>query len=304
MSLTATPTTRIPLGDSGLAVAPLGWGMWRFAGADLARARELIETALEVGCTLFDTADVYGQGTAGFGAAEQLLGAVLRQAPGLRSRLVLATKAGVRPPVPYEASAAYLASACEASLRRLGVERVELFQVHRPDLLAHPAEVAQALERLRASGKIAAAGVSNYSAPQVEALCAYLPFKLASLQPEFSPLAIEPLTDGVLDLALRRGLGVLAWSPLAQGRLGDGAAPGSAREREVCAALDAVARRANVARSAVAYAWIMAHPARPVPLIGTQNPERIRAAAQAFQLQMTREEWYQILAAARGAPMP
>ncbi|MBV9697558.1 MAG: aldo/keto reductase, partial [Gammaproteobacteria bacterium] len=130
------------------------------------------------------------------------------------------------------------------------------------------------------------------------------PFNLASLQPEFSPLAIECLSDGVLDLAMRRGLGVLAWSPLGQGRLGDGVVPTTAREREVCAALDLVARRTAVTRSAVAYAWIMAHPARPVPLIGSQNPERIRAAAQAFQVQLTRAEWYQILEAARGAPMP
>ncbi|MBV9697152.1 MAG: aldo/keto reductase, partial [Gammaproteobacteria bacterium] len=188
--------------------------MWRFAGAAPRHARALIETALEIGCTLFDTADVYGHDVAGFGAAEELLGAVLRASPGLRARMVLASKAGVRPPVPYDSSETYLQRACEDSLRRLGVACIDLFQVHRPDLLAHPAEVARALERLRASGKIRAVGVSNYSAAQVEALCAYLPFNLASLQPEFSPLAIECLSDGVLDLAMRRGLGVLAWSPL------------------------------------------------------------------------------------------
>ncbi|MBV9346087.1 MAG: aldo/keto reductase [Gammaproteobacteria bacterium] len=304
MSLALSAAVPVPLGDSGLVVGPIGWGMWRFAGTERPRARLLVETALEIGCTLFDTADVYGHDADGFGAAEQLLGAVLREVPSLRERMVLATKAGVRPPVPYDSSAEYLQRCCEDSLRRLGVERIDLFQIHRPDLLAHPAEVARALERLRGAGKIRAAGVSNYSAGQTETLTTHLAFPLASLQPELSALAIEALSDGVLDLALRRGLGVLAWSPLAGGRLGTTASAAAARERRVLAALDAVARRTERLRAAVACAWVMAHPARPVPLLGTQSPARIREAAQAFEVSMTRAEWYDILAAARGEPLP
>jgi predicted oxidoreductase len=220
--------------------------------------------------------------------------------------MVLATKAGIFPPLPYDSSAAYLVQACEDSLQRLGVECIDLFQIHRPDLLTHPAEVAAVLEQLRKSGKIRAAGVSNYSASQLDALCQHLSFPLASVQPEFSPLAIEPLTNGVLDAAMRLGLAVLAWSPLAQGRLG--AAPsdqaGEARTMAVIEALERVAVRASVPRSAVAYAWVMAHPSRPVPLIGSQNPSRIREAAAAYEVQLRREEWYQILAAARSEPLP
>src|SRR5207302_1939032 len=104
-------------------------------------------------------------------------------------------------------------------LRRLGVERIDLYQIHRPDLLAHPPEVAQALERLRSAGKIHSAGVSNHTAAQVDALRAHLPFDLATVQNEFSPLVIEPLSDGTLDQAMQRGIAMLAWSPLAQGRL-------------------------------------------------------------------------------------
>ena len=299
--------SRIPLGKSGLAVAPLGWGMWRFAGADRASARRLVETALEIGCTLFDTADIYGYSEGqGFGDAESLLGEVLREAPQLRERMVLATKAGIRPPAPYNSSARYLLDACDGSLGRLGVERIDLFQIHRPDLLAHPAEVAEALERLRHAGKIRAAGLSNHTAAQVEALCAYLPFDLAAVQNEFSPLAIEPLSDGTMDQAMRRGLAVLAWSPLAQGRLGASPAESAddTRAAEVIRALDAVAARAGVPRSAVAYAWIMAHPARPVPLIGSQNPEHIREARSAYSVELTREEWYRILVASRGSRLP
>jgi predicted oxidoreductase len=302
-----SPDARIPLGKSGLTVAPLGWGMWRFAGADPAAARSRIEAALEIGCTLFDTADIYGfDGSGGFGGAEALLGELLRREPGLRDRMVLATKAGITPPVPYNSSAAYLVEACEASLRRLGVERIDLFQIHRPDHLTHPAEVAAAFDRLRRAGKIRAAGVSNYSAAQIDALYAHLPFELAAVQPEFSPLAIGPLSDGVLDAALRLGIAVLAWSPLGQGRLGarPGESAGDPRAAGVIAALDAVAARAGVARAAVAYAWIMAHPARPVPLIGSQSPARIREAAGAYAVRLTRDEWYRILEASRGARMP
>jgi predicted oxidoreductase len=300
-----TADTRIPLGTSGLGVAPLGWGMWRFAGAERSVARARVEAALDAGCTLFDTADIYGLGgSSGFGGAETLLGEVLREAPALRARMVLATKAGITPPVPYNSTTAYLVAACEASLRRLGTDQIDLFQVHRPDLLAHPGEVAAAFDRLRAAGKIRAAGVSNYTAAQIEALCAHMPFALATIQPEFSPLAIEPLTDGVLDVALERGIAVLAWSPLGQGRLGAGAAAADGRVRAVVAALESVAARAGVDRAAVAYAWILAHPTRAIPLIGSQNPARIREAARAYRVELTREEWYQILVASRGEPMP
>jgi aryl-alcohol dehydrogenase-like predicted oxidoreductase len=294
---------RVPLGRSGLAVAPLGWGMWRFTGGDVAGARERIDAALEAGCTLFDTADIYGLGTVGgFGAAEVLLGQVLRQAPAIRQQIVLATKAGIEPGVPYNSSADYLVGACEASLRRLGVDHVDLLQVHRPDLLAHPEEVARAFDRLYRQGKIRAAGVSNYTAAQTRALLGYLAMPLASLQPEYSPLALEPLSDGILDLALERGIAVLAWSPLAQGRLAGAA--GDARSTRVVAALDLIAARAGVTRAAVAYAWVMAHPTRPVPLVGAQSPPHIREAATALRVGLTRADWYRVLEASRGEPMP
>ena len=306
MTLGPTPDTRIPLGTSGLEVAPLAWGMWRLPAASAASPRARVEAALEIGCTLFDTADVYGYHKgSGFGEAERILGNVFREAPALRERMVLATKAGIAPPAPYNSSAQYLIEACEASLKRLGIERIDLLQIHRPDLLTHPQEVAQAFERLRQAGKIRAAGVSNYSAAQCEALRHYLPFDLASVQNEFSPLAIEPLGDATLDTAMRGGAAVLAWSPLGQGRLvaRDGESTGNVRTEAVIAALDVVARRAGAARAAVVYAWIMAHPARPIPIIGTQNLARIREARSAYAVHITREEWYRILVAARGARM-
>lgn len=291
------------LGATDLFVSPLAWGMWRFRGDDVAAATGLVETALDIGVNLFDTADIYGPDNGEpFGAAEALLGRVLARAPSLRGAMVLATKGGIEMGVPYNSSADYLISACEASLRRLGVERIDLYQIHRPDSLAHPAEVAGALERLRAAGKIAEAGVSNHTPAQVAALAAHLPFKLASIQPEFSALAIGPLQNGVLDQAMEMGLGVMAWSPLAGGRLAreiqEGQAP-AVRE-----ALDLLARTHRASRAAIAYAWIMAHPAAPIPIIGSQTPERIREAAGATRIRLSRTEWYSVLTAARGTPLP
>jgi predicted oxidoreductase len=277
--------------------------MWRFRGDDLAAATTLVETALDIGVNLFDTADIYGPDNGeSFGAAEALLGRVFAGAPGLRGRMVLATKGGIEMGVPYNSSADYLVAACEASLRRLGVDRIDLYQIHRPDLLAHPAEVAGALDALRSAGKIAEVGVSNHTPAQVAALTAHLPFRLASVQPEFSPLEIGAIEGGALDQALELGLGVLAWSPLAQGRLATAAPEG--RAAAVAAELDALAETHGVSRQAIAYAWIMAHPARPIPIIGSQQPARIAEAAQALSVTLTRTEWYGVLTAARGVPLP
>lgn len=301
-----TPATLAPslemvsLGHTDIRVGAMGWGMWRMAGTRLADAIERVNCAVDAGCTLFDTADVYGYGSAGFGAAEELLGRVFSATPGLRARIVLASKGGVTPPVPYNSSSTHLVAACEASLRRLRVEYIDLYQIHRPDLLAHPAEVAGALETLRTAGKIRAAGISNYTVGQARALIAHMPFPLATIQPEFSVLAHSALEDGTLDLAMEHGLGVLAWSPLAQGRLSPAATEASA----LLDVLDGVAIETGANRTAVAYAWVMQHPSRPVPLIGSQNVVHIRQAAVARTLRLSREDWYRILVAARGAPMP
>ena len=296
------PTPR-PLGKSGIAVAPLGWGMWRFAGTDVAVARARVEAALDAGITLFETADIYGPDSGeGFGAAEALLGRVFAQAPHLRDRMVLATKGGIRLGLPYDSSPGWLAQALDDSLRRLGVDHVDLWQLHRPDLLTHPEQVAAALARMVQSGKARAVGVSNHTPAQVDTLRGYLDVPLASIQPEFSALHPAPLFDGVLDQAMRDGMAVLAWSPLAGGRLMREAADD--RAGAVIALLDAKAAAAGVDRAAVAYAWVGVHGSGAIPLVGTQDPSRIRAAADAYKVSFSRGEWYAILQAGMGARLP
>ena len=302
-SLPPVPPTRL-LGKSGIVVSSMAWGMWRFAGRTVNEARSLVEAAIESGITLLDTADIYGfDGSGGFGDAEALLGQVLAEAPGLRDRMVLASKGGIMPPLPYDSSPTYLDAALDASLKRMGIPRVDLYQIHRPDMLTHPHEVARFAEKAYALGKIAAFGVSNMTPAQTSALLSFMPreLPLSTTQPELSPLCLDTITDGTLDLALQHGLAVLAWSPLGGGRI---ASPTNARETAVAAALDEVATAHAVSRTAAAYSWIMAHPARPIPIVGSQNIERIRDAADATKVHWTRESWYTVLVASRGEKLP
>ncbi len=276
--------------------------MWRFAGTDVATARARIDAAFEAGVTLFDTADIYGADTpGGFGSAEALLGEVLAEAPGLRGRMVLATKGGIIPGVPYDSSAPYLASAIDNSLRRLHTDHVELWQVHRPDLLTHPQEVARTLEEAHCAGKIGAIGVSNFTAAQTAALAKFLPVPVASHQSEFSPLHLAPLFDGIFDQSMAEGMAFLAWSPLGGGRLGD---PADKRTWAIAGLLDAKAADYGVSRAAATYSWVMAHPARPIPIVGTQNVDRIREIPQAFAPRWTRAEWYAVLQLSMGEKLP
>jgi predicted oxidoreductase len=287
-----------PLGKSGISVFPIAWGMWRLAGEDIAQARAKVEAALDAGITLLDTADIYGCDTpAGFGSAEALFGRVLADAPALRARMVLATKGGIRPGIPYNSGASYLAEAIDASLARMQVEQIDLYQIHRRDFLTHPQEVAASLTKMVETGKVRAIGVSNYGIHELDALQTFLDLPIVSTQPEFSALRTAPLYDGTLDQAMARDMAVLAWSPLGGGRL-------ARAEHPAAILIEAQGARFGVDISAASLSWIMAHPSRPIPIIGSQSPERIARSVDAFKIEWTRDEWYGVLAASLGERLP
>jgi predicted oxidoreductase len=298
-TLPAPPPIRA-LYPGGKTVSGLAWGMWRFKGG-MKPARVLIDTAFQSGICFFDTADIYGADGDGFGSAETLLGRVFADDRSLRDHMVLATKGGIALGVPYDQSKAYLETAINASLTRLGVDHVDLWQIHRPDILTHPHEMARVLEDAHRAGKIGAIGVSNFSVAQTAAFAHYLTVPLATTQPEFSPLHLDPIENGLLDHAMTHRTGVMAWSPLGGGRI---ACPTNDRERAVSAALDIVASAQNLSRTAVACSWIMAHPAGIIPIIGSQQAARIVEAADAYKVRWTRPDWYRVLIASRGAPLP
>jgi predicted oxidoreductase len=281
--------------------SPIGLGCWRLTGSDIDNT-SLLSRAYELGITFIDNADVYGLDWGGthFGACEEALGRVFKALPHLRDNIILATKAGIVPGIPYNSSASYLVSACEASLARLGVDHVDLFQIHRPDVFTHPEEVASALLQLQQRGLIRASGVSNYTPSQTLALQKYLGDALVTVQPEFSALHLAPLRDGTFDVCQQEKLTPLAWSPLAGGRIstGDGVRP------ELITTLNNLAAKHNVSREAIAIAFVLSHPALPIALIGTQQPQRLNDCVTALTVNLSRQDVYDIVQASDGEPLP
>ena len=300
----------------------LAYGCWRLAGTwepseikpeDEARGREAVIAAYEAGYTLFDNADIYCRGH-----AERIFGEALKQVSGMREKIILATKCGIRfagdggPDAPhrYDFSAEHIVRSCEESLRRMKVETIDLYQLHRPDYLANPEEVAGAFTQLKQAGKVRYFGVSNFRPTLVTALQVVCPMPLIVHQVQISLGKVDSFTDGTLDQCLIEKLTPMAWSPLAKGLLGDGGKELSAEEKaaygaeRVLPVLDAIAAARGSSRTVVALAWLLKHPSGIVPIVGSTNPDRIREAAKAADMELTREEWYRLLTAARGEPLP
>lgn len=279
---------------------------------DPAAGRRAVTAAYEAGYTLFDNADIYGGGE-----AEKMLGAALKEIPGMRERVVILTKCGVRhgghpnpdSPNRWDFSAEHILRSCEQSLKRMGIETVDVYMLHRPDFLADPEDIAMAFEQLRAAGKVRFFGVSNFRPSLVNALQSAYPMPLILHQMEISLAKLDAFTDGTLDQCLAEHITPMAWSPLAAGLIGDGAkrllkAQQSYRPEKFLADLEAVAKARGVSRTVIAFSWLLKHPSKIIPIVGSINPERIREAATATELELSREEWYRLLNAARGEPLP
>lgn len=295
---------QIKLRNGDLTVGAIAYGCWRFAGTSVQDAASKICAALDCGMTLIDTADIYGLGEpAGFGGSEALLGEVLKADPSLRARMTLATKGGIIPPRPYDSSYSYLTEALEASLSRLGVSEVDLYQIHRPDLLAPVSETARALNDMVKSGKVRALGVSNFTVSQTRALQAHLDVQLATTQPELSILHQDPISDGTLDWCSETGATALAWSPLARGVLG-GRLEGTPQYDNLEAVMSRLMETHSATRGQIALAFTMHLAANVVPIIGTQTLARIEESAAAADITLGARDMYDLIEAYRGAPMP
>ncbi len=277
-----------------------------------AAGKQAVIAAYEAGYTLFDHADIYCDGL-----AEQIFGRVLKEVSGMRERVVIATKCGIRKagepsaeaPFRYDFSAEHILWSCEESLKRLHVERIDLYQLHRPDYLMDPVEVARVFSKLKQQGKVREFGVSNFRPSQVSALQNACPMPLIVNQVEISLANLTCFEDGTLDQCLNNQMTPLAWSPLAGGQLGSGARrllPSQEvyRPALTVSELDVIAKRRGSSRSAIALAWLLKHPTKIIPILGSTNPETIREAAKATEIELTQEEWYRLLEVARGERLP
>ncbi|NLG29037.1 MAG: aldo/keto reductase [Chloroflexi bacterium] len=300
----------VELGKSGVQVSALGFGCMSLTPDRAEAGKAAVRRAYGLGVTLFDTADVYAQGQ-----SEVILGQALREAGIARESVVIADKFGIvfqgaDPAYAYKAydlSAGYLKRSCEASLRRLGCDYIDLYQPHRIDYLTHPEEVARALEELKAEGKIRCAGVSNYSADEVRALSAYV--RLESLQTQYNLLFLEPLESGLVAVTQEKQMAILCWSPLHQGALAGRAQGGHAswqaqRDEGAVAQLRPFAQAYGVTVGQLALAWLMQQPGPVIPLLGTANAAHVAEAVAAGDVRLERDDWYELLVIGRGRPLP
>lgn len=300
------PLPLTPLAADGPRLSPIVAGAWRMAewGWNAQERLRWIEQCVELGVTSFDHADIYG----GY-AVESLFGEALAQAPAsLRQRLQLVSKCGIKLVAParpghrlkhYDTSAAHIVASAEASLRALHTERLDLLLIHRPDALLDADEVAGAFEALRAAGKVAHFGVSNFTPAQFELLASRTP--LSTNQIELHPLQRAPLTDGTLDQLQRARVRPMIWSPLAGGALltGHGEA-----ERRVQDALARVAQRHGCTPATIAFAWLLRLPSRPVPVAGSRRIEALREAVDALRVTLDAQDWTEVWQAAAGHEVP
>jgi predicted oxidoreductase len=202
----------------------------------------------------------------------------------------------------YDTSRANIVASVDESLRFLRTDYVNLLLIHRPDLLMDPDEVAEAFTELRQAGKVLHFGVSNFTPSQFDLLASRLDLPLVTNQIEVSVLYLDLMHNGTVDQCLQRGIAPMVWSPLAGGRIFTGDGEQAARVRQ---ALQAVGEELGGASlDQVALAWILTHPARFVPILGTSKIERLRSAARAENLRLTREQWFSIWSASAGTPVP
>jgi predicted oxidoreductase len=284
-----------------IALSPIVAGLWRMHEWRLdvpARVR-WIEQALELGITSFDHADIYG----GYGV-EALFGEALAAAPGLRSRMQIVSKCGIKLVAParpghaiksYDSSRAHVLASVDASLQALRTDRIDLLLMHRPDLLMDPDELAATFEELQGAGKVLAVGVSNHNPQQLAMLHRRHP--LLTNQIELSPLQLQALSDGTLDQCTDLGLRPMIWSPLGGGRLFTGA---DAQAQRVRGVLEDLGRRHGVSAATMAYAWILRHPAKPLPITGSGRIEALREAVAALDVALSAEDWYRVWQASTG----
>ncbi|MBE3555103.1 MAG: aldo/keto reductase [Thermicanus sp.] len=323
---------RMPLAERGISTSRLVLGCMSFGGEwnrnqiteeDILQGERAVDAALSIGISMFDHANIYTRGK-----AEETFGRVLKRKPGLREKIVIQSKCGIRfaegsVPGRYDFSKEHILKEVDGSLQRLGIEYLDVLLLHRPDPLMDPEEVAEALGKLKSSGKVRYFGVSNMNAAQIRFLQQALPDRIAVNQLELSLARLDFLDEGVhvnqkagttvhfseglLEHCQMEKIQIQAWGPLAQGRFSG--SPLTDEPENIRKTADLVQQMASdkeTTPEAIVLGWLMKHPAMIQPVIGTANPDRIVACKDAEKQSqlMTREEWYTLYVSSRGKALP
>ncbi|MBO9413194.1 MULTISPECIES: aldo/keto reductase [unclassified Ruegeria] len=294
---------RVKLSDT-LELSRIVYGMWRIGDDDdtsAAHVEAKIQACLDQGITSFDQADIYGDYT-----AEGILGAALRANPSLRSKMEIVTKCDIVAPCGrysdakvkyYDTSRAHILKSVETSLAEMAIDHIDLLLIHRPDPFMDHHETGAALDEVVASGKVRAVGVSNFRPWDWSLLQSAMKTPLVTNQIELSLGQISPFTNGDLAFHQQHGQHVMAWSPLGGGLLMAGNPP-------VGVVADEIAAEFGVDRAAVAVAFLLAHPAGILPVMGTNNLGRIKTLSDALKVNLDRESWFRLYEAALGHEVP
>jgi predicted oxidoreductase len=312
--------SRLALGCMGLGG---GWAADTQLTTDHERqAREFLDAAEEIGANFFDHANIYGRGR-----AEEVFGRVLKERPSLRDKIVIQSKCGIRwaddppgTPQRFDFSGDHILKSVDEILARLRTDRLEILLLHRPDPLWEGEEIAESFQTLHSSGKVRYFGVSNQNRFQMEYLQSFLSEPLVVNQVEMNLLHhgfVEVSIsfnqnsqrypdgwEGTMEYCRLKNVSLQAWSPLAQGILTGNLDGQPNNIKQTAALVQECARRHETTAEAILLAWLLKHPAKIQPVLGTSRPDRLRACARALSVSLSREEWYSLFAAARGAPMP
>ena len=300
------------IGMSGISSSRLVYGCMRIVGDNSPESREkgkqAVRTALEAGYNHFDHADIYGGGK-----SEELFSEVMQENPGIRDRIIITSKCGIRrkntpkegDPGRYDFSREYIIGSVERSIRRLNIDYLDILLLHRPDYLGNPQEVTLAFQDLKSAGKVLHFGVSNFKPSQVALLQAFSPFPLIMNQVEINIHNIDALLDGTLDQCMEKNITPQAWCPLGgvvYPAWGNTFSEGD--EHRVKQEFDYQSGKYGVENWIIMLAWLLKHPSGIMPIIGTTTPSRIQVAKQALTVDYSREDWYRLLEARNGQPVP
>ena len=276
------------------------YGMWRLADGEINDAKSVtdkINLCLDQGITTFDQADIYGDYS-----AEAIFGVALKEDKSLRSKIEIVTKCGIVAPcgkyadVPvkyYDTSKKHIDASVNASLKNMNIDYIDMLLIHRPDPYMDHDETGQALDTLIKSGKIGAVGVSNFKPYDWELLQSSMVNKLHTNQIELSLQSIDAFSNGDVAFHQKNASPIMAWSPLGGGKL-------MIESNQLTNKMDQIGSHYNVDRAAVAISFLLSHPANIIPIMGTNNIDRISKISDAFKVKMDRITWFELYTAALG----
>lgn len=303
----------VQLAHSDLNVSRLALGCMRIANKSVDEVEALVLKAVELGINFFDHADIYGAGK-----SEEIFGQVLKKNPGLRDKMIIQTKCGIVPGKMYDFSKEHIIKSVNESLERLQCGWIDILLLHRPDALCDPCEVAEAFDELYQQGKVKYFGVSNHTPLQIELLNKYLkqPLIINQLQLSIvhsvmidSGLNMNMKGDyacdrdgGVLDYCRLHDILIQPWS-VVQASWEEGSFIDHPKYQKLNDVLEELATHYHVSKNAIAIAWILRHPAKMQPIIGTTSLHHLQQLVEATKVNLSREEWYKLYLASE-KPLP